>query len=87
MQIEDQAPLDLGTLRIAFDAACQELDIGIKSLDVPMRERLVACILKIARQGERDANALQRRAVLYFQNTEQGHARERQESQAGTANS
>jgi len=62
---------DLGCLRRAFDAACQELGIGIEGLDVPKRERLVECIIRLARQGESNVDALQKRAVLYVKNTEQ----------------
>jgi hypothetical protein len=78
---EDKSPIDLRTLRTAFDAACQELGIGQKSLDVPMRERLVACILRLARQGERDAAALQRQAVLYFRNVTQREGSDVQEAE------
>jgi hypothetical protein len=67
----ERSDLDLGCLRRAFDAACQELGIGIEGLDVPKRERLVACIIRLARQGESNADALQKRAVIYVKNTEQ----------------
>jgi hypothetical protein len=35
--------LDLISLRRVFDAACDELGIGMHSLDVELRERLVQC--------------------------------------------
>jgi len=66
----------LGYLRQAFDAACQELGIGIEGLDVPKRERLVECIIRLARQGESNVDALQKRAVLYVKNTEGSAANE-----------
>ena len=52
-----------------FDAACDELEICMHNLDVSLRERLVQCILRLARQGESNAEALQKRAVLYVRNT------------------
>ena len=67
--------LDLISLRRVFDAACDELGIGMHSLDVVLRERLVQCILRLARQGEVKPEALQRRAVLYVRNTEECWAR------------
>jgi hypothetical protein len=67
-------PIDLGCLRRAFDAACQELGIGMEGLDVPKRERLVKCIMRLARQGEDNVDALQKRAVMYVKNTEQSSA-------------
>jgi hypothetical protein len=73
LQSADQPPLDLRALGNAFDAACDELGIGNRP-DGHLRERLIACILKVARQGETDARALQRRALLYFQNREEGDA-------------
>lgn len=72
---EDIHRLDLISLRQVFDAACEELGIGMQSLDVALRERLVQCILRLARQGERNPEALQKRAVIYVRNTEQGRAR------------
>jgi hypothetical protein len=67
--------LDLISLRQVFDAACDELGIGMLSLDVALRERLVQCILRLARQGESNPEALQKRAVLYVRNTEECQAR------------
>jgi hypothetical protein len=67
--------LDLISLRSVFDAACDELGIGMHSLDVALRERLVQCILKLARQGESNPEALQKRAVIYVRNTEECRAR------------
>jgi hypothetical protein len=66
--------MDLGCLRRALDAACQELGIGMAGLDVPKRERLVECIVRLARQGESNVDALQKRAVIYVKNTERSTA-------------
>jgi hypothetical protein len=66
----ESANLDLISLRRVFDAACDDLEIGVHSLDIALRERLVQCILRLARQGESNAGALQKRAVLYVRNTE-----------------
>ena len=71
----DPGRLDLINLRRVFDAACDELGIGVHSLDVALRERLVQCILRLARQGELNPEALQKRAVLYVRNTEVSRAR------------
>lgn len=66
-------PVSLANLRLACDAACHELGIDdMSALDIPKRERLVACIMRLARQGESDVNVLKRRALIYFQNTHPG---------------
>ena len=63
-------PVDLANLRLACDAACHELGIDdMSALDIPKRERLVACIMKLAREGESNIQVLKRRALLYFCNT------------------
>ena len=51
----------------AFDGACEELGIGMLGLDVWKREQLAQLILCLVDdQGELDADALQRRAVIQF---------------------
>ena len=67
----ESANLDLISLRRVFDAACVDLEIGLHSVNVSLRERLVQCILRLARQGESNAEALQKRAVMYVRNTEE----------------
>jgi hypothetical protein len=67
----ERSYVDLGGLRRAFDAACQELGIGIEGLDVPKRERLVECIIRLTRQKDNNADALQKRAVVCVKSPEQ----------------
>jgi hypothetical protein len=50
----------------AFEAACDELGIGLFSLDVWKRERVADLILRLANAGELDSSVLQRTAVTQF---------------------
>jgi hypothetical protein len=61
-------PDEVKTLRHAFDRACAELGIGMQAADVVMRDRLANVIVRLFRDGERDADVLHRRAVLYVRN-------------------
>jgi hypothetical protein len=61
-------PDEVKTLRHAFDRACAELGIGMQTEDVVMRDRLANVIVRLFRDGERDAGVLHRRAVLYVRN-------------------
>ena len=54
------------TAQRAFTRACEELAIGILSLDESKRERLEQVIERLVCKGERDALVLQRRAVSHF---------------------
>lgn len=64
-------PLEAMAFGIALEGACDDLGIGISSLDVSKRERIAALILGFIRKGEGNAEALRRRAVLHFTNTAQ----------------
>jgi hypothetical protein len=66
---------DIEVVSRAFVAACEDLNLGDRSLDVSGRERLAALIVRLAKQGERNVDALHRRAVMYFRSTEEWHAR------------
>jgi len=61
--------LNLGNARRIFDAACRNLGVSIPTLDVQTRQRLVDCIIRLMRQGERNPDALQKRAIIYVRNT------------------
>jgi hypothetical protein len=50
----------------AFEAACEELGIGLLGLDVWKRELVAALILRLANAGELDSSVLQRAAVTQF---------------------
>jgi hypothetical protein len=50
----------------AFNRTCEELAIGVLSLDVPKRERVAQVVERLVRKGERDPLVLQRRAVSHF---------------------
>ncbi len=54
------------TAQCAFNMACEELAIGVLSLDESRRERLVQVIERLVCKGERDPLVLQRRAVLHY---------------------
>ena len=54
------------TAQRAFNMACEELAIGILSLDESKRERLAQGIERLVCKGERDPLVLQRRAVLHY---------------------
>lgn len=62
-------PDEVKTLRRAFDRACSELGIGMEAADVILRDRLANVIVRLFRDGERDADVLHRRAVLYVRNS------------------
>lgn len=47
MDIEVRGTSDIGSLRRAIDAACEELGVKLQTLDVSMRDRLVARILTL----------------------------------------
>jgi hypothetical protein len=47
LDIEVRGTSDIGSLRKAVDAACKELGVKLQTLDVPMRDRLVARILSL----------------------------------------
>jgi len=42
----------LKELSRAFDAACRELGIGLAGLDVPKREQLVKCAMRLAHAND-----------------------------------
>jgi hypothetical protein len=50
----------------AFEAACDELGIGLLGLDVWKRERVAYLILRLSNAGELDSSVLQRTAVTQF---------------------
>jgi hypothetical protein len=52
----------------AFEGACEELGIGLLSLDAWKRERLAQLILSFVDKGEFDAAALQKHAVAQYKN-------------------
>jgi hypothetical protein len=56
------------TISRAFEGACEELRIGMLSLDAWKREQLALLILSLVAQGELDGAALQRRAVSEYKN-------------------
>ncbi len=56
----------------AFNRACEELAIGVLSLDVPKRERVAQVVERLVCKGERDPLVLQRRAVSHFKYCEPG---------------
>jgi hypothetical protein len=60
--------LERDSLKLAFDGACEDLSIGVLSLDQPKRERLAHVLQRLVLQGERDATVLRRRALLHFKN-------------------
>lgn len=43
---------DLKKLSRVFDAACHELGIGLSGLDVPKREQLVRCAMRLAHAND-----------------------------------
>jgi hypothetical protein len=43
---------DLKELIRAFDAACRELGIRLSGLDVPKREQLVKCAMRLAHAND-----------------------------------
>jgi hypothetical protein len=50
--LQTSAVCDLKELSRAFDAACRELDVGLAGLDVPKREQLVKCAMRLARAND-----------------------------------
>ena len=46
--LQTSAVCDLKELSRAFDAASHELGIGLSGLDVPKREQLVKCAMRLA---------------------------------------
>jgi hypothetical protein len=50
--IRTSAVSDLKKLSRAFDAACHELGIGLSGLDVPKREQLVKCAMRLAHAND-----------------------------------
>ena len=46
--LQTSAVSDLKELSRAFDAACHELGIGLSGLNVPKREQLVKCAMRLA---------------------------------------
>jgi hypothetical protein len=56
---------------IALEGACDDLGIGVSSLDVTKREHIASLILEFIRKGEDNPDVLRRRAVLHFRNTPQ----------------
>jgi hypothetical protein len=52
----------------AFEGACEELGIGLLSLDAWKREKLARLILSLVGKGEVDGAALQRLAVTEYKN-------------------
>jgi hypothetical protein len=54
---------------LALAGACEELGLGLGSLDVAKRERLARFLHRAVQEGELNAIALQRRAVIFFNNT------------------
>jgi hypothetical protein len=57
----------------AYTGACSELGLGMNGQDVSRRERLANILVRLFQAGEHDAEALQRRAMIYLQNS-QPHA-------------
>ncbi len=62
----DQARASQRAISQAFDGACEELDLGLGSLDVWKRERLAQLILQLVEEGEADSDVLQKSAVSRF---------------------
>ena len=58
------------TAQRAFTRACEELAIGVLSLDEAKRERLAQEIERLVCKGERNPSVLQRRAVSHFRDCE-----------------
>ena len=50
--LQTSAVSDLKELSRAFDAACRELGIGLAGLDVPKREQLVKCAMRLAHAND-----------------------------------
>jgi hypothetical protein len=65
------APGEMLALGVAFESACEDLGIGISSLDVSKRERIARLILGFIAKGEGNPEVLRRRVVLHFRNTPQ----------------
>jgi hypothetical protein len=64
-------PKEIVALWIAFESACEDLGVSDGSFDISKRERLACLILSFINKGECNAEALRRRAVIYFTNTAQ----------------
>jgi hypothetical protein len=58
---------------LAFAGACEELGLGLSlslsSLEVAKRERLARFLHRAVQEGELNAIVLQRRAVIFLNNT------------------
>jgi hypothetical protein len=55
----------------AYSGACSDLGLGHNGQDISQRERLANILVRLFQSGERDTDALQRRAVLYVRNSGQ----------------
>jgi len=60
-------------LGVAFESACEDLGIGISSLDVSKRERIARLILGFIAKGEGNPEVLRRRVVLHFRKYASAH--------------
>ena len=54
----------------AFEGACEELGVGLSSLDVWRREQLAQLILQLVSEGELESTTLQMNAVSRFKNAD-----------------
>lgn len=61
--------IDINVVTRAFEAACADLNRCGHELDNATRKRLACSIVRLAKNGERNVEALHRRAVMYVKST------------------